>query len=644
MLRIAARDHGFLGAINISADRPTTRPISSAPASTRSLTGSTRTGGDHEALLRSRRCAHARLGGRSPSIVFADANLDRPRSVGLVVYYAAFKLGTLALLVEALDLRRLRGTRFAAAKRLKVGDRRRAARGDPRGGRPGPRGRGQRRRLPGDPGERPPLGADRLLQPARGEGSGGTADVLWAAARRPGEWEAFRAEYARQVGDLQASFSAFGVERGAPPLPEVEFMHESPWLNLTLYPAELDYPRGRPLGSTWRNLETSVRATDAPWSPPQSDGRELVYLSLGSLGSADVPLMERLVAELADTPHRYVVSQGPQQAEYSSQRTWSARSSSRRPRSCRTSSRDHARRQHLVLRPLWSVAQARSLVSDHVVISMNPFVNAHSLVTSSAYCGSRTSWQRPDLRSRGSAGSLRRRSSTLDRVHPSLADCNHVPRHARRSCAWPGRIRGGGRGGRVVRQRRALLLERERGADCEQADPEHARPVQCDPLGAEQSPAVDCGSITSCPAIRIPTVAATPIRGPAYVTVKTISPPIRPPSNIHHGCWNACPNPARLWCARTRIATASTAVSVVPNATASSTPMRSPSRDWSATWIEPARPAAIASTDAKHSPDTGANATARGCRHLPTLARYSSRLRGSGVRRLRAGGSPLTGS
>ena len=38
----------------------------------------------------------------------------------------------------------------------------------------------------------------------------------------------------------------------------------------------------------------------------------LVYVSLGSLGSADVELMNRLVAALAETPHRYVVSKGPQ--------------------------------------------------------------------------------------------------------------------------------------------------------------------------------------------------------------------------------------------------------------------------------------------------------------------------------------------
>ena len=129
-------------------------------------------------------------------------------------------------------------------------------------------------------------------------------------------WDDFRAEYARQVGELQASFSEFCVERGAPPLPELEMIHESPWLDLTIYPAELDYPRRKPLGPAWHNLETSVRTTDGPWTPPEADGRALLYVSLGSLGSADVPLMERLVDVLSRTPHRYVVSKGPQHAEY----------------------------------------------------------------------------------------------------------------------------------------------------------------------------------------------------------------------------------------------------------------------------------------------------------------------------------------
>jgi len=129
-------------------------------------------------------------------------------------------------------------------------------------------------------------------------------------------WAEFEAEYELQIRELQRSFSDFCMARGAPPLPGVEMVHESRWLNLYLYPDELDYARSRPLAPTWRNLQTSVRATDDPWQPPESDGRRLVYLSLGSLGSADVKLMQTLVQELAATPHRYVVSRGPRHDEY----------------------------------------------------------------------------------------------------------------------------------------------------------------------------------------------------------------------------------------------------------------------------------------------------------------------------------------
>ncbi|MFL5891339.1 MAG: glycosyltransferase [Solirubrobacterales bacterium] len=134
-----------------------------------------------------------------------------------------------------------------------------------------------------------------------------------------GEWEAFRAEYARAIGAMQAEFDEFCQERGAPPLAAGELMHTSPWLNLYLYPRELDYPRSIPVEDTWHNLESSVRSSDAPWSIPDgmADGDgALIYLSLGSLGSADVPLMERLVESLSKTPHRYVVSKGPQHEAY----------------------------------------------------------------------------------------------------------------------------------------------------------------------------------------------------------------------------------------------------------------------------------------------------------------------------------------
>jgi MGT family glycosyltransferase len=124
-------------------------------------------------------------------------------------------------------------------------------------------------------------------------------------------WDEFRARYRELHEPLWSEFSAFCEERGTPPLPELELIHESPFLDLYLYPAELDYERSQALGPQWHRLESCVRSAGEAWEPPDGEGA-LVYVSLGSLGSADVELMNRLVASLAKTPHRYVVSKGPQ--------------------------------------------------------------------------------------------------------------------------------------------------------------------------------------------------------------------------------------------------------------------------------------------------------------------------------------------
>jgi MGT family glycosyltransferase len=132
-------------------------------------------------------------------------------------------------------------------------------------------------------------------------------------------WEEYSAAHREAHREMHAAFSEFCRERGAPPLPPDEFIHESTWLNMYLYPDEVDYARAHPLGPTWHNLQASVRATDPAWELPEKlrDGEgPLLYLSLGSLGSADVELMERLVAELAEAPYRVIVSKGPQASEF----------------------------------------------------------------------------------------------------------------------------------------------------------------------------------------------------------------------------------------------------------------------------------------------------------------------------------------
>ena len=135
------------------------------------------------------------------------------------------------------------------------------------------------------------------------------------------EWAAFRAEYDRTHRAMWADFDAWVRAQGAPPLDELEFIHTSDHLNLYVYPEELDYTDRRPLDDTWQRLESSVRETDPDFELPavvaeRPSDSGLVYLSLGSLGSADVDLMRRLVDVLGRTRHRFIVSKGPQHAEY----------------------------------------------------------------------------------------------------------------------------------------------------------------------------------------------------------------------------------------------------------------------------------------------------------------------------------------
>ena len=137
-------------------------------------------------------------------------------------------------------------------------------------------------------------------------------------AADPSRWTAFRAEYRRVHGDSWAEFDAFCRDHGAGGLRNTElgpeFMHESPFLNLYSYPVEADYGRASSLGPTWHQLDSTIRDTDGGWTlPPALADRPgaLIYLSLGSLGSADVELMQRLVDVLGRTEHRVIVSKGP---------------------------------------------------------------------------------------------------------------------------------------------------------------------------------------------------------------------------------------------------------------------------------------------------------------------------------------------
>jgi MGT family glycosyltransferase len=132
-------------------------------------------------------------------------------------------------------------------------------------------------------------------------------------------WPEFWAAYDEILGPQIAEFDAWLRDHGAPALPGPrDYIWESPHLNLSLYPEEADYRRGGSMGPTWQRLDSSVRSVDDVYTDHEKlgGGGSLVYLSLGSLGSADVGLMERLVEVLGATEHRFIVSKGPQADAY----------------------------------------------------------------------------------------------------------------------------------------------------------------------------------------------------------------------------------------------------------------------------------------------------------------------------------------
>jgi MGT family glycosyltransferase len=136
----------------------------------------------------------------------------------------------------------------------------------------------------------------------------------------PSAWQAYRAEFDRTHRDMWADFDAWVRAQGAEPLPELEFMPRANAANLYVYPAEADYLDARPLDESWTRMDSSVRETDEDYELPAAvadrpEGSALIYLSLGSLGGADVELMRRLVAVLGTTRHRFIVSKGPQADE-----------------------------------------------------------------------------------------------------------------------------------------------------------------------------------------------------------------------------------------------------------------------------------------------------------------------------------------
>jgi len=112
------------------------------------------------------------------------------------------------------------------------------------------------------------------------------------------------------------------AENGYPQITANRCIPDSPFLNLYGFPEELDYTDIRPLPEKWFRVDSFMRKGEEEFKLPENfaknndNSTKLIYLSLGSMGSADVNLMKELIEILAKSPHKFIISKGPLHDQY----------------------------------------------------------------------------------------------------------------------------------------------------------------------------------------------------------------------------------------------------------------------------------------------------------------------------------------
>ncbi|XP_054154076.1 uncharacterized UDP-glucosyltransferase YdhE-like [Oppia nitens] len=128
------------------------------------------------------------------------------------------------------------------------------------------------------------------------------------------QWQQFTDKWIELFKDFQQEISDYCQSRGAPKLEDMRLHPISPYLNLYLYPKELDYEELYPMANNWKRVENFMRITNDTFSLPSqlaSRPGKLVFLSMGSFGCANLSLMTRLTTILGKSRHRFIVSKGP---------------------------------------------------------------------------------------------------------------------------------------------------------------------------------------------------------------------------------------------------------------------------------------------------------------------------------------------
>ena len=132
-------------------------------------------------------------------------------------------------------------------------------------------------------------------------------------------FEAYQNRFNEMIEPVHRDFNQFLQSCGEASYPLGEFFESSPYMNLLLYPEQLQFKRSKPLDPMkFQYLEGCVRSEEKfeIVDFPGYESNPLIYLSFGSLGSGDTDLLKRLISVLGGMKYRVLVNVGDYQDAY----------------------------------------------------------------------------------------------------------------------------------------------------------------------------------------------------------------------------------------------------------------------------------------------------------------------------------------
>ncbi|NP_001310059.1 uncharacterized UDP-glucosyltransferase YjiC-like [Tetranychus urticae] len=114
--------------------------------------------------------------------------------------------------------------------------------------------------------------------------------------------------------DLKSEFDEWLLSKNIEPDP-YDFISSSAYLNVYVYPSDLDYSELGSPPEKWFRLDHLVRKVkqesfgfdESFFDKP---GKK-VFFTLGSMGSSDIELMKRLISIMGQSEHQFIISKGP---------------------------------------------------------------------------------------------------------------------------------------------------------------------------------------------------------------------------------------------------------------------------------------------------------------------------------------------